>query len=552
MKTALSAASVAALVVAFSISNAAADVRTIDGSGNNLLNPNWGRTGTDLIRGASGCLYEDNRGAPMPRANPRAISNAVSAQSAAGLGNARNLSSMVWQWGQFIDHDFALVDESSEAMNIAVPMGDPVFDPAGTGTRSIPFMRSVHTGGVTSPREMQNALTHWIDGSMVYGSDTTRAAALRSFSGGRLAVSSSPGGDMMPYNTGNLPNAMSTSSSFFLGGDVRANEQSGLLAMHTVFVREHNRLAGQIAAANPSWSDEQVYQRARKLVGAQIQAITYNEWLPALMGAHAPGAYTGYDASVNPSIDTAFSTAAFRIGHTMLNDQLLRVNADGSTFAGGHLNLFQQFFNPAVITGPAALDAVVRGLAHQQANEIDTQVIDGVRNLLFGGPDGRDLIALNIQRGRDHGLQDYNTMRTDYGLARITAFSQITSDPALAAALQSVFGDVDHIDPWIGMFAEDHLPGASIGETAAAIFNDQFIRLRAGDRFFYLNDSDLSAQDLLFLNSVTLADILRWNTGATDLHDNVFFAIPAPGAATLSLVAGVLALRRRRPSMPAA
>lgn len=526
--------------------SAFAEDRTMDGSGNNVSHPAWGSTGSLLIRGPMPAYYADGLGAPMARPNPRAISNFVSDQSVGALGNARNLSSMAWQWGQFMDHDFSLVDESTtDSMPIAIPAGDPVFDPSNTGTATMPFMRSVCVDGITSPRQQPNAITHYLDGSGVYGSDTARDTALRTHSGGRLATSA---GNMLPFNTAGLPNAGGTSASLYLAGDIRCNEQTGLTAMHTVFVREHNRLADQIAAANPGWSDDQVFEKARKLVGGEIQAITYNEWLPAMMGSTAPGAYAGYNPAVDSSMNTAFTTAAFRVGHTMLNDQLLRLNADGSTFAGGHLNLFQSFFNPASISAPGSLDAVLRGLVAQQSNEVDTQAIDGVRNLLFGGTDGRDLIALNIQRGRDHGLPDYNSLRVGYGLPALTSFSQITSDPALAAALAAAYGgDINNVDPWIGLFAEDHLSGSSLGVTSTAIFFDQFTRLRDGDRFFYLNDDSLTPADLAFLGNITLADIISLNTGA-ELGGNIFFTqtIPAPGALALMGIAAVGIRRRRR------
>ena len=524
--------------------SALAEDRSFDGSGNNLAHPSWGMSGSMLIRGSMPAYYADGLGAPMSRPNPRAISNAVSVQ-AAPVGNARNLSSMHWQWGQFIDHDFALVDENpGDSMPIAVPAGDPVFDPANTGTAVIPFSRSVCIDGVTSPRQHGNVLTHWVDGSMVYGSDNGRAGALRLNSGGRLATSA---GNMLPFNVNGLPNAGGTSASFYLAGDIRCNEQTGLIAMHTLFVREHNRLADQITAANPGWSDEQVYQKARKLVGAEVQAITYNQWLPALTGGDALAPYAGYNPTVDGSINTAFSTAAFRIGHTMLNDQLLRLNADGTTYAGGHLNLFQSFFNPSTAAEPGSLDAVFRGLAGQQANEIDAQAIDGVRNLLFGGTNGRDLIALNLQRGRDHGLPDFNALRTGFGLPALTSFEQITSDASLAAALSAAYGgNINNIDPWIGLFAEDHLPGSSLGPTVTAIFADQFARLRDGDRFFYLNDASLTPQDLMFLDGLTLDQIISLNTGAS-LSGNVFFAqtIPAPASLVLLGIA-IVGVRRRR------
>lgn len=540
----------ACALVAAAGSAAVAQDRSYDGSGNNIANPTWGMAGSDQVRGPSGPHYTDGVGGMIDRGNPRAITNLVSAQTPAGLGNSRNLSSWTWQWGQFLDHDLALVDDfTNEHADIAIPAGDSTFDPTNTGTAVMPFTRSVHTGGVSTPRQQQDLLTNYLDGSVVYGSDPVRADALRSHVGGMLATSA---GNFLPYNTAGLPNAnpaggTTTDPSFFLAGDIRVNEQTGLTAIQTIFMREHNRIAGQVAAANPGWSDEQIYQKARHIVGGEIEAITYNEWLPALLGSNnAPGSYAGYNPNVNATMNAAFSGAAFRLGHTMLNDVLPRYNADGSAYAGGSLTLFQQFFNPYAIQDPGSLDALVRGLARQQANEVDTQVIDGVRNLLFGGTDGRDLIAVNIQRGRDNGLPDYNTLRQDYGLVPVTGFDQITSDPALQAALLAAYGNVNNIDAFIGLFAEDHLPGGSMGATETAILVDQFSRIRDGDRFFYLNDPTMTSADIAYLSGLKLSDIFRWNTGATDVQDNIFFAVPAPGGILALGALGLLATRRRR------
>src|SRR5207244_2105411 len=101
----------------------------------------------------------------------------------------------------------------------------------------------------------------------------------------------------------------------FAAGDVRANENIELTAVQTLFVREHNRIAGQLQAAHPGWNDEQLYQEARRLVIAELQIITYTEWLPALLGPNALPAYAGYRANVNPSISNEFSTAMFRLDH---------------------------------------------------------------------------------------------------------------------------------------------------------------------------------------------------------------------------------------------
>jgi hypothetical protein len=161
--------------------------------------------------------------------------------------------------------------------------------------------------------------------------------------------------------------------------------------------------------------------------------------------------------------------------------------------------------------------------------------------------------ATILQRGRDHGLPDYNTVRAAYGLAKVTSFAQITSDPAVQAGLQSVYGDVNKIDPWVGALSEDHLAGSQVGPLITAGLVDQFTRARDGDRFWYLRDPDFSPSDLAYLNDVSLSDIIKWNTSITNLQANVFFmAVPEPGIMSLSIVTMVLLapyrIRQRGPA----
>jgi len=499
--------------------------RSIDGSGNHLDQPDWGSTGTQLRR-VTTVEYGDGIAAAAgdDRLSAREISNLVAGQTESTL-NDRGLSDLVWQWGQFIDHDIDLTGpvDPTESLPIEVPTGDPFFDPAGTGEATIAFDRSTYdkeTGdAIDNPRQQTNAITAFIDGSNVYGSNEERAAALRTFVGGQLKTSD---GDLLPFNEAGFDNAGGPSDTLFLAGDVRANEQVGLTAMHTLWVREHNRIADQIAARNPELSDEAIYQRARTVVIAEMQAITFNEFLPALLGEDAMGAYQGYDPAVNPSISNVFSTAAYRFGHSMLSSELLRLDSAGEVVEAGNLALRDAFFNPAELIDNG-IDSILRGLASQQAQEIDTQLVDDVRNFLFGPPGsgGFDLAALNIQRGRDHGLADYNQVREDFGLERVSSFSEITSDPSLQAALETAYGDVDQIDAWVGGLAEDHVEGSSTGELVRTILVDQFTRLRAGDRFWYQNM--LSGQQLREVEQTTLADVIRRNTDVENLPRNVFF-----------------------------
>jgi hypothetical protein len=519
---------------------ASAQNRTIDGSGNNVTNPGWGMLNAELLR-MGPANYADGMGSvDMTRPSPRAVSNAVGQHTADG--NPLGLSAMVWQWGQFIDHDFNLITENDATnLPIAVPTGDPFFDPMGTGTQVMNMHRSNFVPDGSGVRQYQNAITHFLDGSVIYGSDQARADDLRSFSGGRLRESS-PG--MLPFNDNGLPNAGGTGSNLYISGDVRANEQVGLTGMHALFMREHNRTADALAAANPGWSDEQIYQMSRKIVGAQIQKITYDEWLPAFLGEGAVASYAGYDDSVNASMTLEFSTAAYRFGHSMLNSELPLVGPNGQDH--GSLGLRDAFFDPNNFADLSIIDRSLKGLTGIEANNVDTKVVDDVRNFLFGPPGagGLDLLSLNINRGRDNGIGTYNEIRIAMGLAPAATFADVTSDPTLQAQLASVYASPDEIDAWIGFASEDHVPGAIVGETLGMIFIDQFERLRDGDRYWYENDAALMPY-LDLIEGTTLGGIMEANLDVGQLQYNVFF-VPAPASAMLLGLGGLAAVRRRR------
>jgi peroxidase len=370
------------------------EVRTIDGSENNLLHPEYGSVGTTLLRKA-GVGYEDRIEAPggTNRSSTRLISNILAAQGDEIILNSAGVSDFLWQWGQFIDHDLDLTPGAYPAkpMDIPVPTGDLYFDPYYEGDKYIGMDRSIHDGGSTRrfPRQQLNMITAFIDASNIYGSDQERADVLRSFEGGKLNTSG--GGHFLPFNTTGLDNAGGPDPKLFLAGDVRANEQIALTAVHTLFVREHNRLCGEIAAdpsiLNANLTDEQIYQRARKIVGAQLQVITYREFLPLLLGRDALPPYLGYVPDVNPGIANEFSTVAYRFGHSMLSPTLLRVNLADNQLV--ETSLKDAFFTPLLIHQGGGISPILHGLATQMAQEVDTRVVDGIRNFLFGEP-GRE------------------------------------------------------------------------------------------------------------------------------------------------------------------
>jgi peroxidase len=552
------------VLVAALVRQAEAVNRTITGLNNNLMpgRASWGAAETDVIRFGYPADYPDGFGDQIygspTRPNARDVSNALSAQSSPVYNN-RQLSDWIVQWGQFLTHDMdhtgtdaannVLSTGTTGDFNIAIndpndPLGpSPIlfnrsnYDPTTGNTALVPV-----PVGPPRPnwREQINSITSYIDASNVYGSDATRAAALRTFSGGKLVTTA--GGLLPGYNTAGFENddPLGEGSALFLAGDVRANEQVGLTATHALFLREHNRLTDVLHAQNPALGDEQLYQAARKIVGAEMQIITYKEFLPALLGPSAPTAEAyHYNPSLDPSITNSFATAFFRYGHSMQSAAIPLVDNVGSS--EGSLSLRDAFFNPNILgDSPENVEYVLKGLASQVSQENDVLMVDDLRNFLFGPPGagGVDLAALDVQRGRDHGLLDYNAFRPAYGLARLNSINQLTSDPALRAKLVALYGNINSIDAWVGGIAEDHVAGSSVGAMVMASLVDQFTRLRDGDRLFYLGDPDLQTamfKAAIDLSSVTLSEIIRLNTGITNLQSNVFFAASAGIAGDFNL-----------------
>ena len=505
------------------------DYRSVDGTNNNQTDTNLGAAETVFFEDTSRA-YEDGIGSPSgsARPNPRQVSNAVVAQSE-DTPDPGGRTAYLWLWGQFLDHDITLTHENGlNDFPISIPTGDLYFDPYGTGTQTLPFSRSTFQEGTgvtaESPRAQVNSITTFIDASNVYGSDSERATALRTFEDGLLATSD---GNLLPYNTEGLDNAGGTGDSLFLAGDIRANENVLLTSMHTVFVREHNRIARRLKQRFPSLSDEELYQGARKRVGAIAQAITYNEYIPALLGRNALPPYQGYRPQVDPQVGILFATAAYRLGHSQVGTTVPRLDENGQELPEGNLSVADAFFNPSLVT-ETGIDVLLRGAATEPAQKTDAQVIDDLRNFLFGPPGsgGLDLPSLNIQRGRDHGLPDYNTVRTEAGFPPANDFADVTGDVNAQEKLASVYRGPDEIDPWIGLLSEDAVAGGVTGPTLRKILSQQFRRMRDGDRFFYLNDPDLAAEREE-LNKTTLAQVIERNTQIRGLQRNVFFG-PSP------------------------
>ena len=554
------------------------EFRTINGSGNN---GDQGEANVQLIR-LFDSAFEDGievpRGGEFPVSslpNPRTISNTVVDQNN-DVTNFLNASDWIWQWGQVLDHDFALNEDNPEQEEqgegrrgeftpIVVPDGDPNFD---DGT-IFPFTRVPNVAPDGEERQINNQITAFIDGSLVYGSEEERAEFLRDFESGKGLLKTTVGDNgeiLLPLNPVDdpFPNAEGgvLGEFQFIGGDIRVNEQNGLSASHLLLVRQHNSIAedlherleaGEEAlvekydefateylveyedASDEEVKDEFLYESARKVLGAQIQIISYEEFVPLLIGDSLE-AYEGYKADVSPQISVEFANAAFRLGHTLLSEQLRRVDGNGVTESSLEAN----FFNPEDIQ-ENGVDTLLTGLIFQGAQEVDNTIVDSVRDFLFpAGQGGLDLASVNIARGREVGVAGYTEILAQIGGPEITNFDELRASGLFSNDVVNLFEEayatVDQIDLWLGGiselpggFAEDgsfEEHGGLLGPTLSFFVADQFARSRDGDEFFYLND--LEHLEILDpdIEDTTLADIIRNNVADPYLIPDNAFEVP--------------------------
>ncbi len=277
-----------------------------------------------------------------------------------------------------------------------------------------------------------------------------------------------------------------------------------------------------LSAEHSTWSTEELYQRARKIVGAELQAITFNEFLPALLGPYAPAPTGHYDPSVNPTILNEFPTVFMRIGHSMLTDSIKRVQNDGQPSPAGAVDLVDAFNNPALLTTSSDLDLFLKGLSVEVQEETDLKFVDGMREAL--------LDAFDIQRARDHGLPDYNTFRAAYGLPKVTSYANITSDPATQQAIAAVYPNINTIDPFVIAHCRRSLAGRE-RRPAGCCRRSPAIRTTSRRRpLLYDNDTDFTPPEIAALHQLHLSDIIRRNSGITNLQTNVFFTVPEPSS----------------------
>uniref|UniRef100_A0A8C7SK30 Peroxidasin n=1 Tax=Oncorhynchus mykiss TaxID=8022 RepID=A0A8C7SK30_ONCMY len=554
--------------------------RSHDGTCNNLQHPMWGASltafqrllksvydnGFNLPRGASG---RQQHGHALPL--PRLVSTTMIGTETVTPDD--RYTHMLMQWGQFLDHDLdstvAALSQSrfsdgqlctnvctndAPCFPIQFPPGDP--RQARSGARCMFFVRSspVCGSGMTSllmnsvfPREQINQLTSYIDASNVYGSSRHESEEVRDLASQRgllrQGIVQRSGKPLLPFATGPPTECMRDENESpipcFLAGDHRANEQLGLTSMHTVWFREHNRVATELLRLNPHWDGDTIYHEARKIVGAQMQHITYNHWLPKVLGDAGMkliGDYHGYNPNVNAGILNAFATAAFRFGHTLINPILYRLDENFQPIPQGHISLHRAFFSPFRIVNEGGIDPLLRGLFGVAGKmRVSTQLLNTeLTERLFSMAHSvaLDLAAMNIQRGRDHGIPPYNDYRTFCNLTSAQSFDDLRNEiknPQVREKLQRLYGTPLNIDLFPALMAEDLVPGSRLGPTLMCLLAAQFKRLRDGDRFWYENPGVFTPAQLTQLKQASLTRVLCDNgDNITRIQQDVFNVAELP------------------------
>jgi hypothetical protein len=478
--------------------------RSIDGSGNNLLHTDMNAVGTDFIRIGTAHFADGISAMRTDLPNARTISNVVVAGSG-DVANKEGLSGMMYAWGQFVDHDLDLsLSDGKTSISINIPGGD-----VDLSASMIPMTRAQIdplTGVAGKPATAVNTVSGWLDASQIYGSSAAVAASLRTADGHLLTSADN-----------NLP----VVDGKYLAGDIRVQENPDLTSLQTLFLREHNYQVDQLSKAHPNWSAEQLYQQAKAIVTAEMDNITYSEFLPHLLGKGAITPYHGYNPNVNATISEEFAGAAFRFGHSIVSANLQKMGEFGQD-VGEDLSLKDAFFqSPTDFAADGGAAGHLRHLAGDLSNALDVHIIDDLRNFLDVPPVAMDLAAINIQRGRDLGLGTLNETRAALNLKTYTDFSEITSDAATALALKQAYGSVDRIDLWVGGLAEDHMNGAMLGQTFGVIVAQQFANLRDGDRYWFENQG-FDRATLNQIKQTTLSDLILRNTDTVNMQDDAF------------------------------
>ncbi|XP_071748300.1 dual oxidase isoform X2 [Lepeophtheirus salmonis] len=473
-----------------------------------------------------------------------------------------NLAHPSWgSIGQLVSAEILMASELGcpiEMAKIEIEKCDEMYDEKCEGTAFMPFHRAYYdrrTGqSPNSPREQLNRMTSWIDGSFIYSTKEAWVNTMRTFSNGLLktngdAIFGLPtrNKDRVPLENRPAPHVlrMLNPERMFILGDPRVNQNPGFLALGIVFYRWHNFQALKILKKHPDWEDEDIFQAARRRVIATLQNIIMYEFLPSFLGKVIPP-YESYKPDIHPGISHVFQSAAFRFGHSTIPPGIYRrdrnCNYKKTASGGPAMRLCSTWWDSQDEINEDAVEEILLGLSSQISEKEDAILCSDVRNKLFGPMEfsRRDLAALNIMRGRDNGLADYNTVRKCNGFSMINTFEEINpklanEDPDIFVRLRNLYKDVNNIDLYVGGMLES-VDGP--GPLFSKIIKDEFLRIRDADRFWFENveHGTLTETEILEIKTYSLSIVIKAVTDLSDkdLQGNVFFwkdgnPCPQPG-----------------------
>ncbi|KAL3277115.1 hypothetical protein HHI36_012472 [Cryptolaemus montrouzieri] len=510
--------------------------RSFDGSCNNvddedkgksftvygrLLNPNY----IDGIREPRRSVTKESM------VSPRTVSANLYLDHT--VDKKRSLAALYW--GQFIEHDLSHTAMSEmvhtraqiECCNPEGRINSPRYVhpfcfPIKVSSRDqyyatkdiscLSYVRSIPAVGpdcALGPMQQINQATHYLDASQIYGTTRTRLEKLRSMTKGQMVVSQAKNSSHLPLSKDSEQNCQTLNgkTSCFEAGDKRVNLNPHMTTLYTLWVREHNRIAAALATLNPNWDDETVFHETRRIVIAEIQHITYSEWIPTVLGIHIGGHYVPDE---DPSVSNAFATAGIRA-----------IQSIGS----GKLSLSQEEKKHESISSKTT-DKLLMDMTTQYITGKGLEYIGEINNKIYG----YDILSIDIQRGRDHGLPTYNEYRKFCGLKKIDNFKNLDGVmlPKTVDSLQKIYKSEEDIDLIIGALSEKPQKGL-FGPTLTCILANQFERTKKADRYFYESDEQpmpFSESQLDEIKKVTFARIICDNSDKVEkVQPRVFEAI---------------------------
>ncbi|CAG7716875.1 unnamed protein product, partial [Allacma fusca] len=539
--------------------------RSYDGTCNNLDFGRWGSTNQIyrriLLPDYAHGINEPRVGTdetPLP--NARDITSYVFQSDPT---NDQSASLLLALWGQFVDHDIAssaqstglngtaiacckdgklLATQHPECFPLPISYSDSFY--ASKGQSCMNFVRSAPAPICQfGPREQFNQITSYLDASTLYGSTLDELKDVKgrwgfptAWNPGRLPTSYIEDGRPLPFRSTDLDDGCNTPEKVeqkqfcFKSGDKRVNEYFGMVSMNLLWIRQHNLVSEELVAGNPDWDEIRIFEETRRVVIAQIQHITYKEFLPLLLGSKMvkaagldlleKGFYNNYDPQVDATISDAFAGAAFRLGHSMIQGLIKKVGPHWKN--EDFIQIHKLFYDPFPMYQLGQMDAFLRGQAADPSGKADLHFSKQMTEHMFqlhNSSYGLDLAALDIQRGRDHGLPGYLEWRKVCNLPPVESFNDLTGIwPREAVEYVTViYKQVEDIDLYVGGLAEKPLDGGMVGPLFSCILADQFLRLRKGDRFWYESNAQLkpfTSSQLQEIRKTTLARIICDNADA--------------------------------------